>query len=192
MLRSMPILLLLSPSTGCPGSRRETGDDHDIEDEIDLETAAWCESIAGDLRCHHEDWLTRIELPCLTSVGGDLRFGANASLTHVDGLSGIATVGGDLLIWYNESLTSLAGMASLTTVGGDLRIYDNPCVVRKKPRLSQHRSTSRALSTCLETTAPATDPAPTRVVDQRLRATPAPFPLPSPFPTLSSWPHHLR
>jgi hypothetical protein len=54
--------------------------DYSISNSLDLDAIALCESISGDLRFDDEEWLTSIELPCLTSVGGDLQITSNPVL----------------------------------------------------------------------------------------------------------------
>ena len=55
--------------------------DYGIENESDLEAIALCESISGDLDFSSQSWLTSLDLPCLTSVGGGLLIQQNDNLT---------------------------------------------------------------------------------------------------------------
>ena len=48
-----------------------------------------CRSVSGDLVFLEQDWLTRIDLPCLTEVGGGLYIGRNSALTSLEGLQNI-------------------------------------------------------------------------------------------------------
>ena len=102
-------------------------DDYDITSESELEAIAQCESIEGYLWFHEHAWLTSIDLPCLTTVGGGLDIEGNASLTTLD-MPSLTTVGDDLYIWDNDALTSLGGLPGLTTVGGYLDISLNDCL----------------------------------------------------------------
>ena len=123
---------------GCPGGDDDdtTGlceaaepceGDYNIDIERDIEAIAQCESISGNLDFDNEDWLTSIDLPCLTSVGGDLIIENNNALTSVDGLSSLTTVGGPLEILDCDALANI-DMPALTSMGGDLTIYDNYCL----------------------------------------------------------------
>jgi hypothetical protein len=98
---------------------------YNIENEHDLEEIYLCESISGDLVFDTQEWLTGIDLPCLTSVGGNLYIGLNDTLTSIDGLSSVTSVGGYLYISHNDALTSLDGLSSLTSVGETLYIGYN-------------------------------------------------------------------
>ena len=125
-----------------------------IESESDLNAITQCESITGTLRFDDQDWLTSLDLPCLTSVGEDLYInnnpaltsfdipaltflggigggfvgiGNNPALTNLAGLSSLESVG-YLYIYFNGSLTSLDGLSSLETVSWDLGIWDNDCL----------------------------------------------------------------
>jgi len=62
----------------------------------------------------------------VTTVGGDLIIEANATLTNLNGMSGVTSVGGDLIIEANFTLTNLDGLSGLTSVGALLTIADNP------------------------------------------------------------------
>ena len=99
--------------------------DYIIENEGDLEEIYLCDSISGDLEFDEQDWLTSIDLPCPTTVGGYLNISSNDALTSLDGLESVTTVGGALGIGHNDALTSIDGLSSLTTVGDDLDIHGN-------------------------------------------------------------------
>ena len=134
---------------------RPCSGDFDVENVFHLEEAAQCQSISESLRMEYQDWLTEINLPCLTTVGTStfsafgslqilenpllsnlqmprlievkkhLQIGSNPMLSNLSGLSGMTSVGGDLVISYNAALTSLSGLSGIASVGDDLRISGN-------------------------------------------------------------------
>jgi len=90
----------------------------------DLAEAARCESISGNLNAYGLDWVTDLELPCLSTVAGELTISANESLVTLTGLSNLQLVGG-LMFSDNPAITSFDGMAHLTSISGYLDIMDN-------------------------------------------------------------------
>ena len=109
--------------------------DYEIENETDLVAIAQCESISGDLTFAAQDWLTSLDLPSLTSVGGSLEFEGNASLTSLSGLSSltsVGTVGHRLSIKSNACLSQDEAEAFAAALGASTEyVYDNganyPC-----------------------------------------------------------------
>ena len=118
--------------------------DYRIENKNDLKAIAQCENISGVLTFASQSWITSIELPCLSSVDGELYIRKNGALTSID-MSAL-TMLNSLNIWNNASLTNLEIPAlemidslhihdndaltsleihTLTTVGIDLHIVDN-------------------------------------------------------------------
>ena len=73
-------------------------------------------------------------------MGGDVSVSTNASLLHVNGLSGITTVPGDLRISRDDSLTNLSGLANLVEVTGELDVTANAALCQ------QHAETARAVT----------------------------------------------
>jgi hypothetical protein len=126
MKRSLliPALSLLVVVTACTADGDCEGN-YWIGDSSDMDEAALCESISGDLTFEGQTWLTSIDLPRLTTVGGYLNIYNNPALTNLDGLSSLTSVGLDLNIWNNDVLTNLDGLSNLTTVGGGLGIVYN-------------------------------------------------------------------
>ena len=91
-----------------------------IRNSLDADWIASITSITGDLVVDAPG-LTSLDLPALTSVGGNLSIYGNDALTSLD-LTALMSVGGDLYIGSN-SLTSL-DLTALTSVGG-LNIENN-------------------------------------------------------------------
>ncbi|MDP6932404.1 MAG: hypothetical protein QGG40_05780 [Myxococcota bacterium] len=136
------------PQTGfCESAEPCTGD-YSIASRADLDDVRTCESISGALIVEYLDWLTSIDLPCLTSVEGELSIGDNDHLRHLKmpnlsysggggltvrdshaltklDLSSLTAVAGDLYIADNNALTKLDGISSLTSVGYQLVIWGN-------------------------------------------------------------------
>ena len=125
-------------------------DRYHVQSDSDLAVIARCETISGDLMFERQSWLTSIDMPDLTSVGGGLWIVGNDALTSID-MPSITSVGGYLYIMSNESLssielpnltsadrdlsisnndalTSLANLPNLTSVGGYLSINHNDCL----------------------------------------------------------------
>lgn len=96
-----------------------------ITNGFDLAEAAQCASISGYVYVTGQDWVTDVELPCLTSVGGRLYIVDNEALSSLDGLATLESVGGDLEIGQNPLLESVEGLGSLTDVGEDVLIDGN-------------------------------------------------------------------
>ena len=101
------------------------GESYLVVDSFDVDAAAQCESVAGNLTI--DCGLTSIDLPCLTSVDGRLDIFDNGTLTSLD-MPVLTSVGGALYIGWNPALTSLDGLSSLTSVGGYLYIQLNDCL----------------------------------------------------------------
>ena len=143
-------LLLLC--LGCPGGDDDTtagdddtsaGDDDSgpvtcpghftISDESDLAAIYPRENITGDLVFDFLGWLTTIDLPLLTTVGGDvtiennialgsvdLSVEANGALPSLDELTALVSVDGDVSLNGNGALTSLAGLGGLESIGDNI------------------------------------------------------------------------
>ncbi len=79
------------------------------------EYEAYDTTYSGDLVFWEQHWLTRIDLPCLTEVEGDLFIETNDALTSLEGLQGINEVGGDLGIRDNATLPRFHNLESLRT-----------------------------------------------------------------------------
>ena len=88
----------------------------DIENESELEALELCEYIDGSLYIEGHDWLTDINLPCLTAVV-TLVVRDNDSLANLNGLSSLSLVDSTLWVLENGSLTDLDGLSDLTSVG---------------------------------------------------------------------------
>ena len=99
---------------GCPSGGDDGDDDTDIdcspcdgdfgiENSTDLDDVERCASIEGDLRIVGQDWLTSIDLPCLTTVGGNLIILSNGCLSYVEAEAFAASihVNGDVAVWGN-------------------------------------------------------------------------------------------
>ncbi len=115
-------------AVACEGEYESFGEilsGYEITSAEQLAELRQCRSISGDLVFLEQDWLTDIDLPCLTEVGGSLRIEYNPALTSLEGLRGITEVGGQLDIWDNAALTSLEGLQGITEVGGHLGILSN-------------------------------------------------------------------
>ena len=107
--------------------------DFGIENSTDFDDVERCESITGDLRVIGTDWLTSLDLPCLTSVGGDLEITANSALNSLNGLANLESVGGDLIVTGNFCLdwVEVDAFAAAIDVGGTVAVSMNginyPC-----------------------------------------------------------------
>ncbi|MFP2930429.1 hypothetical protein ACLESO_35570 [Pyxidicoccus sp. 3LG] len=82
-------------------------------------------ALTGTLTVMGNTALTRISLPNLETVGGDLYIGDNPSLTALGGFSGLRSVEGDLTIVKNDALVDLSGMPILQTIDGVFQVDDN-------------------------------------------------------------------
>ena len=91
-------------------------------EESDFAIIDQCDSIIGDLEILEQAWLTSIDMPCLTSVGGRLIV-STPSLTSID-MSSLTDVGGELRVMSNHTLTSI-DVSSLSTVDGGLWVGQN-------------------------------------------------------------------
>ena len=88
-----------------------------------------CRNIPGSLNVFtNGNWLTDVDLPCLTSIGSDLFITQNRALSGLDGLSNLTSVGGNLVITENRMLSSLDGLSNLTSVGRNVIIRGNPAL----------------------------------------------------------------
>jgi hypothetical protein len=99
------------PASTCDAATSCSGN-FTINSNADLEAAALCSEIMGTLIVEDQDWLTEIDLPCLTSAEG-LRIRSNDSLTKISiPVTELTT----LTISKNESLADIDGLSDLTTV----------------------------------------------------------------------------
>ncbi len=121
-----------------------------VSTQAELGTAAQCREVSGQLDINGLAWLTRLDLPCLVSVG-DLHIERNPALVAV-ALPALASVSHQLVINDNQVLLSLVApslasvgkalfiqahpnlgsiaMPSLVTVGDQLDIFQNQALVR--------------------------------------------------------------
>jgi hypothetical protein len=105
---------------------------YDIQNSLDLDAFALCESISGDLRFVSQAWLTSVDLPCLTAVGGNLQIVGNNALTDISGLSNLTSVGERLNFYGNRALCQslVDAFVAACTVGGsvlDITGNDSGC-----------------------------------------------------------------
>jgi hypothetical protein len=91
--------------------------DYEVTSAEELEELRGCSGIVGDLLLGDQEWLTNIDLPCLTAIIGDLGIARNDALANVDGLRNLARVSSHLIIVQNDTLTNLNGLQGLTSLG---------------------------------------------------------------------------
>ena len=94
----------------------------------DLAEVARCESVSGNLVAYDLGWVTNLELPCLSSVAGDLTLSANEILDTLTGFSSLQSVGG-LMFSDNAAIRSFDGLSNLTSISGYLDIMTNDSLV---------------------------------------------------------------
>ena len=115
-------LLLSLSMLGCPPVG--TADDDDAANDDD---AADDDDAANDpITCAGDFSSTDIG-DCNIIEGSVLLYGV-ASLTEVDGLSGLTSIGGALQLYGNNALVDIAGLSQLTSVAGGSNIYGNPAL----------------------------------------------------------------
>ncbi|HEY9160079.1 MAG TPA: hypothetical protein VIS94_03210 [Desulfomonilia bacterium] len=99
--------------------------DYYIETSADIENLNGYTDITGNLRIIGSDLKYMSGLENLSSIGGDLSFSGNESLTTLAGLENITSVGGSMWFYDNPALTSLAALGNITSLGGDISFYYN-------------------------------------------------------------------
>ena len=70
----------------------------------------------------------------ITSVGRNISFDFNKSLTSLVGFENITNVNGNIVVYYNNSLESLFGLENITSIRGNLRIESNGSCGKVSPR----------------------------------------------------------
>ncbi len=106
--------------TACPDGTCQG--DVVVQGQAVIDDIAACRSIDGTLVFEEQDWLTSIEMHCLTTVS-DFQIRRNAFLSAFE-LPSLFSVG-DFAIEGNHVLKVLTGMPGLTYVG-EFSIKDNP------------------------------------------------------------------
>ena len=98
------------------------------DSRLALDMAERCETMVGDLEADDQDWIERIDLPCLEYVYKDdvsvhVHIRNNDALTSID-MRRLVSVDGTLYISSNDLLTDL-DMSSLTYLEASLSVNDN-------------------------------------------------------------------
>jgi hypothetical protein len=98
-----------------------------IEDDTDLQSLKDFTTITGNLYIQSTELKSLAGLENLTSVGGYLGIGGNASLISLNGLNNLTSVGGHLSVSNNCTLKNLSGLENITSIGS-LEIYNNASI----------------------------------------------------------------
>jgi hypothetical protein len=83
-------------------------------------------TVGGDVYIYKNASLASLSAPELSEVNGELRLHWVGDVTDLDGLSGLRKVSGDMFLWGNTNLSDVSGLHDMELLRGDLNISNNP------------------------------------------------------------------